>query len=136
MTRRDLIVQYLDTLAYDDIDTLITIHNEYCDYTRDNNTIYRMSALDELTCGMSTSETLRNLADDFSIDDDYFYVNGYGHFCSFTDAVDSPISTDDIADESNREEEDFDSLTIREILNALDPCADYTRHEIEEILLA
>lgn len=85
-----------------DIDTLITIWNEYCDNNNDpDSRIFRNDEpdLDDLLGGMTVSEILRMATwGDYNYANDWCSFNGYGNLVSFNYLEDEscPISVDDL----------------------------------------
>lgn len=114
MDKQEQIKEYLENLDNSD---LLSIYNEYASTTYDN-AIYTMDEFDEICENMDASEIARRcFYGKFNPNDEYFIFNGYENFDS-SDYLDDFIDFDDIANYIARNDEDFDSDEIREILDA------------------
>lgn len=68
-----------EALDYIDEAELVHLWNEYC-YSIDDfeSAIHDMSNFDDYCCDFSPSDIVKNLSDEFNINDDYFIDGAYG----------------------------------------------------------
>lgn len=113
MDKQKQIKEYLKGLNDSE---LLSIYNEYADinyYER----VYNMVEFDEICESMTASDIARRcFYGKFNPNDNYFIFNGYENFDS-SDYLDDFIDFDDIANYITRNDEDFDSDEIRNILD-------------------
>lgn len=88
-------IEQLQEIAEENLDAVIDVINEYCSYNYSGDHIYRMDEFDEVFSGYTPLEIARdirygssifpgcNLDEDFNINEDYFYLDGYAHPVSF-----------------------------------------------------
>jgi len=113
MTKEDRIQEIINNM--DDAE-LISAWNERCDaYNYDDDRIYYMHEIDEYFNGVSVSEFLSNLSDDFRIGDDY-WKNGIWGIESFDDIYDV-IDDDELIEYIINEDDDLGNDDIRDILD-------------------
>jgi len=113
--------------CYDD-GLIITMWNEYCDQTNDyENMIRPMNEIDDYFCGMSATDILNGVADDFDINDDYFRESIWGveSTSSYLDFVD----IEELAQYISDYEKNLGSEEVQEII---DSCEDDEEEEEEE----
>lgn len=115
----DIIVDELHNLSDGDI---IWLWNNYCEDNRDPDSgVNDIEYIDDYLCGKTPIEILDSVASDFNTSDDYFSVDGYGYFYSFSSL------------ESSKSPIDFEELAGWIIDNQLeDFLADYTDIELED----
>lgn len=80
---------------------IVDIHNEYCGYNKTDEYISRMDYLEDTLRNIYYDSSLVDLIRDvknghFELDDKFFYLDGYGHFQSFCDPINSTNSPIDI----------------------------------------
>ena len=113
MTKEDRIQEIINNM--DDAE-LISAWNERCaSYNYDDDRIYYMHEIDEYFNGVSVSEFLSNLSDDFRIGDDY-WKNGIWGIESFDDIYDV-IDDDELIEYIINEDDDLGNDDIRDILD-------------------
>ena len=96
----------------------VEIYNNGCvhfNYT--DGMAFSMNGFDELEGNRPFSEIYRNLTDNFNFNDDYYYLDGYGHYRSFSNIMDSFCAyvLDDLIDYAIDDEYDFGSPKIAEV---------------------
>lgn len=80
--------------------------------------IFPMGEFDELEGNSRPfSEVYRDLTDDFSFNDEYYYLDGYTHYHSFSNIEDSDRADilDDLIDYAVDDEYDFSNSEIAEV---------------------
>lgn len=83
-TRRDAIREYIENLADDE---QVDLWNDYCDvHEYYDDRVESMESFNELFYGVRPLEIIRRLDGDFDPNDDWFYSDGLGNYCS----TDSP----------------------------------------------
>lgn len=98
----------------------IAIYQEGCDrYNYTDDMVFSMDEFDELEGNQRPfSEVYRDIDDkDFSFSDDYYYLDGYAHYHSFSNIEDSELADlfDEFIDSAIDEEYDFSDPKIAEI---------------------
>ena len=73
---------------------LMILFNEYCDRNNHDNYIHYMSEFPKMTEGSEILDIIRSLDKEFDADDDYFYIDSYGDYCSGDD-IEGIIDTAD-----------------------------------------
>lgn len=96
----------------------VEIYNDGCvhfNYT--DGMAFSMNGFDELEGNRPFSEIYRNLTDNFNFNDDYYYLDGYGHYRSFSNIMDSFCAYvfDDLIDSAIDDEFDFGSPKIAKV---------------------
>lgn len=87
------IVEVLKSSEVEDT-CLMILFNEYCDRNNYENHIHYMSEFPELTEGCEILDIIRSLDKEFDADDDYFYIDSHGDYCSGDD-IEGIIDTAD-----------------------------------------
>ena len=108
---------------------IVDIHNEYCEHNKMmDKYISRMEYLEDELRNMYYDSNLVDLIRDvknghFELDDNYFYLDGYGHFQSFCDPIystNSPIDMDAIIEYVLDNEVNLGSDDIQSALDEID----------------
>ena len=116
MDKQEQIKEYLKSLNDGE---LLSIYNEFSEASGYEQ-VFTMDEFDEICENMDASDIARRcFYGKFNPNDEYFIFNGYENFES-SDYLDDFIDFDDIANYITRNDEDFDSDGIREILDADD----------------
>lgn len=106
------IIEYLENL---DDQTLLQLHNDYCDHNKYcDDHIFYMAELDDLLYGKTPSEII-DIAGGIDTNDDYLRYTIYG-VQSF-DNVSDFIDLDALAEYIIDEDEDLNDDELREILD-------------------
>lgn len=114
MTRLEAIKAYLDEL---DEWELVTLNNEYCSAINDyDSQITSMCVFDEVFYNYKPLKLVRMLDNDFSADDDYFYIDNYGDICSTNDPT-QMIDTCDIAEYIDENNDYLYNLDLEKLLD-------------------
>lgn len=118
MNKAQLKQKILDALNKMSEDERIEIYNDGCvhfNYT--DGMAFSMNGFDELEGNRPFSEIYRNLTDNFNFDDDYYYLDGYGHYRSFSNIIDSFCAYvfDDLIDSAIDDKYDFGNPKIAEV---------------------
>ena len=118
MNKAQLKQKILDTLSKMSEGERVEIYNDGCvhfNYT--DSMAFSMNGFDELEGNRPFSEIYRNLTDNFNFNDDYYYLDGYGHYRSFSNIMDSFCAYvfDDLIDSAIDDEFDFGSPKIAEV---------------------
>ena len=116
MTKTEMIKDLLENDMSDS--HLLFIYNEYLNKTNYyDDRIYDMNEFDEIMFGMSPSDiALKIFYGDFRPNDHYFKFDGCANFYSF-DYLSDKIDFEEISDYIVDNDEDFDDIDIREILD-------------------
>lgn len=112
MDKREKIIEVLNGL-YDY--QLLDIYNEYADNNRYER-IERVDEADDVFCGMTPTQIINSLADDFNSGDDFMKQNGYGYFETTSDLTDW-VYVDEIADYIIDNENSLGCDDIQDILD-------------------
>lgn len=118
MNKAQLKQKILDALNKMSEGERVEIYNDGCvhfNYT--DGMAFSMNGFDELEGNRPFSEIYRNLTDNFNFNDDYYYLDGYGHYRSFSNIMDSFCAYvfDDLIDSAIDDEFDFGSPKIAEV---------------------
>lgn len=118
MNKAQLKQKILDALNKMSEGERVEIYNDGCvhfNYT--DGMAFSMNGFDELEGNRPFSEIYRNLTDNFNFNDDYYYLDGYGHYRSFSNIMDSFCAYvfDDLIDSAIDDKYDFGSPKIAEI---------------------
>lgn len=101
----------------------INDYNEYIDDNSYEEHLYDMDELDDILYNYSPSELLEMAESDFSIRDNYFYINGKGDLCSLDyvdDAIDNIIGTRTYKEFlMNKYHDELITLTVNMIVDEL-----------------
>lgn len=104
--KRENIIEQLENM---DNASVVDLHNRVCENTQHmDNHIFQMGEIDEqIGYGTFTELYDRVCHDDFNVNHDYFYFDGYAliHSCDY--AEDGPVDTSAIADEVERNPERY-----------------------------
>lgn len=87
-------------------------------YNCPDDMIFPMDEFDEMEgTHRPFSEVYRDLTDDFSFNDEYYYLDGYAHYHSFNNIMDSDLVNvfEDLLDYAIDDEYNFESMKIAEI---------------------
>ena len=119
MTKREKLIEYIDSLGNDE---LIELHNSYCEAAGyEDDRVYSTDELDELLEGMTPTDILlRGFYGDFNPRHAFFWFNGYGNLESADYMSGTHISTEDIADYILSNEDSLGNDEIQEILDKED----------------
>lgn len=116
MDKQEQIKEYLKSLNDGE---LLSIYNEFSEASGYEQ-VFTMDEFDEICENMDASDIARRcFYGKFNPNDEYFIFNGYENFDS-GDYLEDFIDFDELADYIIRNNEDFDSDGIREILDADD----------------
>lgn len=118
MNKAQLKQKILDALNKMSEGERVEIYNDGCvhfNYT--DGMAFSMNGFDELEGNRPFSEIYRNLTDNFNFDDDYYYLDGYGHYRSFSNIMDSFCAYvfDDLIDSAIDDKYDFGNPKIAEV---------------------
>ena len=109
--------EIIEILKEQDNDTLLTIHNDYCDNSCYDDHIYNMDELDDILSGEEPTRIANMIFyGDFRPNDNYFMFNGYANLESF-DYVDEQVDFDALANYIIDTQNAFDIDEIDELLN-------------------
>ena len=116
MTKREKLVEYINSL---DDDELIELHNSYCEAAGyEDDRIYRQDDLDEVLEGRTPTDILlRGFYGDFNPMHEFFWFTGNGNLESADYMSGTPIYAEDIADYILSEEDSLGNDEIQEILD-------------------
>lgn len=97
----------------------VAIYNDGCEYFNyTDDMAFPMNEFDVLEGNRPFSEIYRNIdIDDFSLDNDYYYFDGYYHYHSFDYIEDSELAGvfDDLIDSAIDDEYNFGNSKIAEV---------------------
>lgn len=107
----------MDLLKEEGPETLMWLHNTYCDRNHYDDYIYAMNDVEEMLEGCSLRRVLRKVAHkDFNMRDRFFQIEDIaGKFVSFDDIGDQ-MYFDDIVQYIIDNDDDLGDVCIREIL--------------------
>lgn len=94
----EIIVEELCNINDDDV---IYLWNNYCEGTNDlDASVYPIEAIDDYMHGKTPTEILDSVTSNFSTNDNYFSIDGYGYFYSFNSITSckSPLYLEELAD--------------------------------------
>lgn len=120
MNKTQLKQKILDALKGMSEGERIEIYQDGCEYFNyTDDMVFSMSDFDEMEGDQRPfSEVYRDIdAKDFSFSDDYYYLDGYAHYHSFSNIEDSELADifDEFIDSAIDEEYDFSDPKIAEI---------------------
>ena len=120
MNKAQLKQKILDALNGMSESELVEAYQNGCNhYNYPDDMIFPMDEFDELEGNQRPfSEVYRDLTNDFSFSDDYYYLDGYAHYHSLSDVQNSELladAFDDFVESAIDDEYDFGSPKIAEI---------------------
>lgn len=120
MNKAQLKQKILDALNGMSESELVEAYQNGCNhYNCPDDMIFPMDEFDELEGDHRPfSEVYRDLTNDFSFSDDYYYLDGYAHYHSLSDVQNSELladAFDDFVESAIDDEYDFGSPKIAEI---------------------
>ena len=120
MNKAQLKQKILDALNGMSESELVEAYQNGCNhYNCTGDMIFPMDEFDELEGNQRPfSEVYRDLTDDFSFNDEYYYLDGYAHYHSLSDVQNSELladAFDDFVESAIDDEYDFGSPKIAEI---------------------
>ena len=120
MDKAQLKQKILDALNGMSESELVKAYQNGCNhYNCPDDMIFPMDEFDELEGNQRPfSEVYRDLTDDFSFNDEYYYLDGYAHYHSLSDVQNSEFladAIDDFVESAIDDEFDFGSPKIAEI---------------------
>lgn len=120
MNKAQLKQKILDALNGMSESELVEAYQNGCNYYNcPDDMIFPMDEFDELEGDHRPfSEVYRDLTNDFSFSDDYYYLDGYAHYHSLSDVQNSELladAFDDFVESAIDDEYDFGSPKIAEI---------------------
>ena len=120
MNKAQLKQKILDALNGMSESELVEAYQNGCNhYNCPDDMIFPMYEFDELEGDHRPfSEVYRDLTNDFSFSDDYYYLDGYAHYHSLSDVQNSELladAFDDFVESAIDDEYDFGSPKIAEI---------------------
>ena len=137
MDRYDWILEQINNL---DVQDLVDLHNEYCEYNNDMDSyIYDIGMIDELLNGSSATDILEQIDfDSFKLTDSYLQYTIYGFHTTNYPLEDDWIFPEDIArsiDEGNFEPSDsIDLAGFNEQL--IDKLEELSNDELIKLILS
>ena len=120
MNKAQLKQKILDALNGMSESELVEAYQNGCNhYNYPDDMIFPIDEFDELEGNQRPfSEVYRDLTNDFSFSDDYYYLDGYAHYHSLSDVQNSELladAFDDFVESAIDDEYDFGSPKIAEI---------------------